>query len=203
MVLADQLGVEPGVELMALEAAILAHDTSLRAPLGPPPLTAASERCPYKGLEAYNESDRDAFFGRSTDLASCRRRLAASGVLVVVGASGSGKSSLLLAGVVPALREGGRRVPVCTPGADPSGALGAALSSVGGDAAIVVDQGEELFTACNDPTARNDFCAALLDHAARQPVVLGVTSRSCRRSCVSSRARSAHRSGHAPSRAHG
>ena len=77
MVLADQLGVEPGAELVDLEAAILAHDTSLRAPLGPPPRTVASERCPYKGLEAYDEDDRDVFFGRGAELAACRRRLAA------------------------------------------------------------------------------------------------------------------------------
>ena len=165
-VLADQLGVEPGAELVGLEAAILAHDAALRAPLGPPHRPAASERCPYKGLEAYNEHDHDAFFGRAAELAACRRRLAATGVLVVVGASGSGKSSLVLAGVIPALREGGRGVTVCTPGADPPVALRAALSAVGGDAAVVVDQGEELFTICTDPVARGDFCAALVDRAA-------------------------------------
>ena len=179
-VLADQLGVEPGAELVDLEAAILAHDASLLAPLGPPQRTIASERCPYKGLESYDEDDRDIFFGRGAELAACRRRLAATGVLVVVGASGSGKSSLVLAGVIPALREGGRRVTMCTPGADPPAALAAALSAVGGDAAVVVDQGEELFTVCTDPVRRSDFCAALVDRGCPLPRGADVASRSRR-----------------------
>ena len=57
------------------------------------------------------------------DVAACLRRLADVGVLAVVGPSGSGKSSLVRAGVAAALQRDGRRVVVITPGAHPMDAL--------------------------------------------------------------------------------
>ena len=108
--LADELGIEPGPELVALEAAILRQDPAL-AP-GADAIPTATE-CPYKGLAPYEAGDADAFFGRDDEIAACLRRLDASPLLVVAGPSGCGKSSLVRAGVVPALaagRAGRRRV---------------------------------------------------------------------------------------------
>lgn len=66
---------------------------------------------PYKGLRAFQEADRDDFFGRDPLVDDLVARLAEPGAgqrfLAVVGASGSGKSSLVRAGLVPALRRGG------------------------------------------------------------------------------------------------
>ena len=70
-------------------------------------------RNPYKGLRAFTEADASDYFGRSALVEALARRLAAppdgEGVrfLAVVGPSGSGKSSLVRAGLVPALRAGG------------------------------------------------------------------------------------------------
>ena len=171
-VLGDQLGVEPGAELVDLEQAILQQDAALAAPAVTRSRAGAHQPCPYKGLEAYGERDAETFFGRESEIATCRQRMAGGGFLAVVGASGTGKSSLVRAGMVPALRAQGRAVAVCTPGADPPAALSAALASVAPDAAVVVDQGEELFAVCIDPARRERFAAALTEHAAHRPVVL-------------------------------
>ncbi|QQC90522.1 WD40 repeat domain-containing protein [Streptomyces alfalfae] len=87
--------------------------------------------CPYRGLASYRQQDARWFFGRkrSTDALVAQLRAAekTGGLVMLVGASGAGKSSLLNAGLVPALQngvlsdEGGRPGPVLqlVPGADP------------------------------------------------------------------------------------
>jgi WD40 repeat protein len=63
--------------------------------------------CPYVGLEAFDEAHARTFFGRSDQVAALLAELDAGRRLVIVtGASGSGKSSLVLAGLVPALKTG-------------------------------------------------------------------------------------------------
>ena len=86
-------------------------------------------------------------------------RLAAVGVLAVVGPSGSGKSSLVRAGVAAALQRNGRRVVVITPGAHPMDAL-TALPASGPVPVLVVDQCEEAVTLCDDPAEQAAFFAA-------------------------------------------
>ncbi len=83
----------------------------------------------------------------------------------MLGPSGSGKSSLVLAGLVPALRTGSRawRRPSSTPGSDPLAALEAKLAEVGDrPAVVVVDQFEEVFTLCPDAAQRQAFLDRLL-----------------------------------------
>ena len=74
-----------------------------------PPLTAADN--PYKGLRAFGESDAADFFGREALIQQLLVRLGEGGdlsrLLAVVGPSGSGKSSVVKAGLIPALRRGG------------------------------------------------------------------------------------------------
>ncbi len=69
-----------------------------------PPTPAAV--CPYKGLEYYDEVDKDFFFGREALTATLLAYLRDHRFLAVIGASGSGKSSVVRAGIVPALRKG-------------------------------------------------------------------------------------------------
>ena len=103
---------------------------------------------PYRGLDAFYESDAAYFFGRK-DLT--RRAWVAfqslqrgpnARILPVVGASGSGKSSLIRAGLLPQLArepmEGLRhpQVLVLRPGADPLEQLSKVLRQIGGNAAI-------------------------------------------------------------------
>ncbi|MCP4363141.1 MAG: protein kinase, partial [Chloroflexi bacterium] len=101
----------------------------------PPPLPVEGDLInPYKGLRAFQERDCDHFFGREKLVAQLLSRR--SPFLAVVGPSGSGKSSVVKAGLVPALRQGG--IPgsenwfmvTMTPGAHPLEELEAALLHV-------------------------------------------------------------------------
>lgn len=189
-----------------LEAAAKAREPALAG--GPP----------FKGLQYFDEADADLFFGRETLTADLIGRLCKSRFLAVVGASGSGKSSVVRAGLVSALKRGeplvDRTLPpdgstrwqyhVITPGIRPLKALAASLTrdseSVTATATLmddlardarsldlfvskllarsgsskrlllVVDQFEELFTACKDESERKAFVDDLL-HAAGAPQI--------------------------------
>jgi WD40 repeat protein len=69
-------------------------------------LPPADIPCPYKGLTAFQPQDAEYFFGRETLTAQLLARLAGASFLAVIGPSGSGKSSLVRAGLVPALWNG-------------------------------------------------------------------------------------------------
>ncbi len=66
----------------------------------------ADDLCPYVGLDAFSENQRAIFFGRERLVEEALRGLERSRLLAVVGPSGSGKSSLVLAGLLPALKSG-------------------------------------------------------------------------------------------------
>ena len=119
--------------------------------------------CPYRGLMAFRSEDGDLFFGRDEVVASIRDRLLAAGFMALVGASGSGKSSLVRAGLVPAYRRA-REGPVVemTPGSDPAAEL-ERLLSLGPPSLLIVDQLEEVFTLCPDEASRARFIDALMD----------------------------------------
>ena len=97
-----------------------------------------SDVCPYRGLEAFDEEHAADFFGREGDVARVVERLRNARFLAVVGASGSGKSSLIHAGVIPALRRGGVagaerwRIVDLVPGAHPLASLAGKLADVTG-----------------------------------------------------------------------
>lgn len=157
--LVDDLGLDPGPELVRLETLLLRQDPSLDVPAA----REISAVCPYRGLLPYGAEDADAFFGREDDVAACLRRLRDSNVLAVVGPSGVGKSSLVRAGVAASLgRGGGAAVLVITPGAHPLDSL-AGLKPRGRQT-LVVDQTEEAVTVCADLGERERFFAALAAH---------------------------------------
>ncbi|HKZ24691.1 MAG TPA: BTAD domain-containing putative transcriptional regulator, partial [Acidimicrobiia bacterium] len=104
-VLGDEMGVDPSADLAQLEEQILLQDPLL-APRSRSSAVGEA-RNPYKGLGAFDEIDAGDFFGRDKLVAQMAGALAAGDrLLVVVGPSGSGKSSVVRAGLVPALREG-------------------------------------------------------------------------------------------------
>lgn len=160
-VLSRELGLDPGPELVALEQAILRQDPALAVEAA---LPEPSPTCPYRGLVPYQVVDADTFFGREGEIAECLRRLHNQGVLVVVGPSGSGKSSLVRAGVAAALERQGRRVFVVTPGRHPLDAL-SVLPGSGPTPVLVVDQCEEVFSLCESAEARTEFLRRLVEHA--------------------------------------
>ena len=73
---------------------------------------------PFQGLQYFDEKDADRFFGREAVVAKIVGRLTITRFLAVIGASGSGKSSVVRAGVVPALRRGERLVDGSLPPTD-------------------------------------------------------------------------------------
>jgi WD40 repeat protein len=159
-----------------------------RALSGPvtPARVAAEGICPFKGLASFEPVDADYFFGRERLVAELVARLVGAGFLGIVGPSGSGKSSVLRAGLLPALAggvlpgsEGWRRL-LLRPGERPleelrrvlvSGAkdpLAEALDTLpsGARLLLAVDQLEELHTACRSDTERAAFADTLARAAA-------------------------------------
>src|SRR5262249_52929656 len=82
---------------------------------------------PYRGLNALTEADAAIFFGREAETLEVIGRAEANRMVFVLGASGSGKSSLIAAGVVPRLRERGWHIVRCVPGDDPFTSIALAL----------------------------------------------------------------------------
>ncbi|MEU6669221.1 hypothetical protein [Streptomyces sp. NPDC046727] len=140
---------------------------------------------PYRGLARFEPRDADLFFGRDQltdrllELTRSRRFTA------VFGPSGSGKSSLLRAGLIPRLRSLEATGPqpaavrVLTPGDHPLRVHEQRLlpKDADGETWLIVDQFEELYTLCTDPAERDQFIDRLLiatDAASRLRVVIAV-----------------------------
>ncbi|WP_373503862.1 trypsin-like peptidase domain-containing protein [Aestuariivirga sp.] len=73
---------------------------------------------PYRGLAAFKEEDADLLCGRADFVKELRAKLDRYPFTVVVGPSGSGKSSVVMAGLAPQLRREGWRIATCRPGRD-------------------------------------------------------------------------------------
>lgn len=87
--------------------------------------------CPYRGLSAFQEADAPLFFGRETAEEQLYQRVFHAPLTTVFGASGSGKSSFVLAGLLPRLREEGNwLIGTFRPGNDPFHALGTVLMTL-------------------------------------------------------------------------
>jgi WD40 repeat protein/DNA-binding SARP family transcriptional activator len=143
---------------------------------------------PFKGLACYEVADAEYFFGREGLVAEIVARLVGASLLGVVGPSGSGKSSAVRAGLLPALARGVLprserwRCLLLRPGEHPLVELRRALGADGTDDPIAdalaslepparlvlcVDQFEETFAACRDDAERVAFVNALADAAQR------------------------------------
>ncbi|HET7276673.1 MAG TPA: BTAD domain-containing putative transcriptional regulator [Dermatophilaceae bacterium] len=166
-VLLDELGLDPGPDLVTLEEAILHQDPSLAVAAT---ITQPSTECPYPGLVAYDIEDAATFYGREEVTASCLRRLDESRVLAVVGPSGCGKSSLVRAGVAAALERDGLRVYVVAPGSHPMSAMTAVPRHPG--TVLVVDQCEEALALDEGSPERTEFFEALVEFAQRHHLVV-------------------------------
>ncbi|MGW6268912.1 nSTAND1 domain-containing NTPase [Streptomyces sp. NPDC055060] len=139
---------------------------------------------PYRGLTRFDVGDAELFFGRGKVTDALVHAVAQHRVFAVFGPSGSGKSSLLRAGLIPRLRglDGPQRpaaVRILTPGEHPLRTHDTVCAPAPGpgDTWLVVDQFEEVFTLCRDPGERAGFLARLLaaaEPANRLRVVLGV-----------------------------
>jgi WD40 repeat protein/DNA-binding SARP family transcriptional activator len=198
--LREELGLEPSRALQELERAILLQDPSLEpAPLGAPDIASVPggvELCPFKGLAPFDVADAAYFSGRERVVADLVSRIVDSTLVGIIGPSGSGKSSILRAGLLAALTAGtlpgstGWRVILLRPGEHPGAELERSLGrktvpetvadlSPGQRLVVAVDQLEELFTSCTDEAARAAFAASLAAAAAdpERRVVVAVSLR--------------------------
>lgn len=106
-----------------------------RKPPGPPNLrqieSAGATVCPYRGLKHFREEDEPYFFGRKTFTETLTQAILSQPLIAVVGASGSGKSSVVRAGLFPRLRRGAGNsvwdIVTLVPGERPMSNLAAAL----------------------------------------------------------------------------
>jgi DNA-binding SARP family transcriptional activator/WD40 repeat protein len=178
--LREELGLEPGPTLKKIERMILDQDEALDA--APMPSATADSHpgvvCPFKGLAFFDRADVEYFCGRERPVSELVARLAESTLVGILGPSGIGKSSLLRAGVLPALSAGSLprsaewRQVLLRPGEDPCTALTRAVgvgglrealarSQPGDRMVIAIDQLEELFTVCERDDERVRFLEQL------------------------------------------
>lgn len=160
----DQLGIDPGSELLDLERRVLRQDPALDRVAEPRPVSTA---CPYRGLAPLGPGD--ALFGRDRDLADLVARSGPTGLLVVTGPSGSGKSSLVRAGLVPALEGAGRSCRLVVP--DARGAIDVP-DAAGPASVLVVDQFEQLLLGDRPAEELRAQLAALAGRAASVGLVV-------------------------------
>ncbi len=126
---------------------------------------------PFKGLEAFQQTDSRFFYGREELVRKALnnlQRIRGPRFLAIVGASGSGKSSLVRAGVIPQLRAGKLpksetwRFAILTPGSDPLEALATRLSPLLGDDFHTEDITARLRV---DPVSLNAYADLVLQDA--------------------------------------
>ena len=134
--------------------------------------TLSDELVPYEGLDPFTEARKDYFFGRERAIEQLLARLRTGNFLAVSGPSGSGKSSLILAGLIPALKANairgsdqwsypGRMVP----GSDPLANLAGVLLGSGAASAAITEAAKRL-------RAHPDYVIELLRHRNNETVVL-------------------------------
>ena len=147
------------------------------------------ETCPYQGLEAFGKEQARFFFGREKVVQLLMEKLGQANFVPIIGASGSGKSSVVRAGLIPQLEKNGWRVlePIL-PGDEPLAELKTVLIELFGRTEgrevyslirtdglrpvierlsgserllLVVDQFEEVFTLCPKEEERCQFIELL------------------------------------------
>ena len=157
------------------------------------PSASPKPACPYPGMKPFTEAMSDRFFGREQEIEELLGRLRLHPFLMVIGPSGSGKSSLVFAGLIPTLRRAGFfgagewLVRSMRPGATPLTTLKEVLgndSITAGNITqilstqpntervlFVIDQLEEVFTQASQETV--PFQQALLELAAETQCLSG------------------------------
>ena len=164
------LGQEPMYLGLGRSLNVVSYPIEVQKPI------VVNETNPYQGLNAFTADTRQFFFGRDDKIQELVQAVEACGFVPVIGASGSGKSSIVRAGLIPRLEELGWRVlPVMMPGTDPIAALQGSIEHLNDsteNTLLVVDQFEEVFTLCRDRSEQSKFIQALMNLNVRVVVTM-------------------------------
>ncbi len=132
-------------------------------------------RCPYIGLEAFDDNNKHLFYGREQLIRELLDQVLVSRLVTAVGPSGSGKSSVVLAGLLPRLEDGAlpdsetwHYFPTIVPGAAPLTSLARLLEPDGEDTAVWVTENYEAFLNSSEHLAR------LINEQTNGPAVLSI-----------------------------
>jgi hypothetical protein len=132
-------------------------------------------RCPYKGLDVFEEEDADLFFGRERLVEDLLGRVKESRTVFITGPSGSGKSSLVRAGLIYALRQGAIKgsnrwlYEIMKPGREPMKDLALAFSRLKGP-----DLADYFHAHANETNILNKCAESVLSNRKDQRFVLFV-----------------------------
>ncbi len=149
------------------EYIFLSPNHELNLPSAPP---LDESQNPYRGLQAFEEEHSQLFFGREVLTEQLYQHVCQHPFTVVLGASGTGKSSLVKAGLIPYIKNNQLPWHILTPmrpGEAPLKTLNNTISqtfienwlqqNTQSKLLLVIDQGEELLTVCRDDQEREDF----------------------------------------------
>jgi WD40 repeat protein len=134
-------------------------------------------RCPYKGLDVFEEDDVELFFGRERLVEDLISRVKESRAVFITGPSGTGKSSLVRAGLLPALKQGAIKelhserwcYETLKPGRDPMAELARVASSI----ADTLTAGEDVRAkGFEDKTILTQWCEIGLKDSSRKRAVI-------------------------------
>ncbi|MAT95993.1 MAG: hypothetical protein CL608_02400 [Anaerolineaceae bacterium] len=131
--------------------------------------------CPYIGLEAFDEENKNLFYGRDQLVRELLDQVLVSRLVTAVGPSGSGKSSVVRAGLLPRLEEGAlpgsedwHYYPTIVPGAAPLTSLARLLEPEGVDTAVWVTENYDTFLN------NSEHLAKLVNEVVKGPAVLSI-----------------------------
>jgi basic membrane lipoprotein Med (substrate-binding protein (PBP1-ABC) superfamily)/DNA-binding SARP family transcriptional activator len=178
--LLEELGLDPSPALQRLQERILLHDPTLAPAPDEAAAAVVAAHNPFKGLRPFTEGDAPDFFGRDALVEQLLERLRSGSRLVaLVGPSGSGKSSVVAAGLIPRLRAGAApgsehwAVASIVPGVNPRADLWTLPEQ--GRLLLVIDQFEDLFSVGDEAAGRrflHALTAGLTEPGGRLTVLL-------------------------------
>jgi len=151
------------------EAVIYGHGKPLRIVDYGVAETEVEDICPYMGLNPFDESSAQWFFGRDRTFRRLMQKINESSspnpFVLLIGASGCGKSSLVKAKLIPEMRQRGYQILQMQPWTSPVQNLKLILNLVKERTLLVIDRFEDLFTlsdhGCSNKLERLQFIEIL------------------------------------------